>query len=49
MRRLARALARRPAKQRVLELENEHRLEDAEALKFTDVRPSICVLCHSTR
>ncbi|KAJ7858513.1 hypothetical protein B0H14DRAFT_3447218 [Mycena olivaceomarginata] len=31
-----RALVRRPAKQRLLELENEHRLEDAEALKFTD-------------
>jgi hypothetical protein len=39
-------LARRPAKQRLLELENEHRLEEteAEALKFTDVRLSICVL-----
>jgi hypothetical protein len=33
-------------KQRLLELENEQRLEDAEALKFTDVR--LFVLCHST-
>jgi hypothetical protein len=45
----ARTLAHHPAKQRLLELENEHRQEDAEALKFTDVRLSICVLCHSTR
>ncbi|KAJ7740289.1 hypothetical protein B0H14DRAFT_2638116 [Mycena olivaceomarginata] len=35
-RRRARTLARRPAKQRLLELENERRLEDAEALKFTN-------------
>jgi hypothetical protein len=32
-------------KQRLLELENEQRLEDAEALKFTDVH--LFVLCHS--
>ncbi|KAJ7843229.1 hypothetical protein B0H14DRAFT_3868613 [Mycena olivaceomarginata] len=30
------AAAHHPAKQRMLELENEHRLEDTEALKFTD-------------
>ncbi|KAJ7730710.1 hypothetical protein B0H14DRAFT_3899264 [Mycena olivaceomarginata] len=30
------AATHHPAKQRLLELENEHRLEDADALKFTD-------------